>query len=208
MTDPLGIIGAGGHAKVVIAAAQAAGVEVIAVYDDAVELVGSTVLGLPVLGDVAAAEGFRGELLAAIGDGKVRERIVRAMPHAKWATVVHPHAWVDASARIGPGSVVCAGAVIQPDARIGDHVIVNTGATVDHDCVLGDYCHVGPGCHLSGSTVLETGVFMGTGSATRQGVRVGGWTLVGVGGVVVKDLPGGVVATGVPAFARRDRTRA
>jgi sugar O-acyltransferase (sialic acid O-acetyltransferase NeuD family) len=201
-TDALGVIGARGHAKVLIAAARAAGFDVGAAFDDDPALAGGAVLGVPVRGVVSAAAGWPGPLVVAIGDNAIRKRLVLALGARRWASVVHPRAWVHESVRIGAGSVVFAGAIVQPDAVLGDHAIVNTAASVDHDCRIGDFGHVGPGAHLSGSTILEDGAFLGTGSATRQGVRIGAWTTVGVGGVVVRDLPPGVVAVGVPARPR------
>jgi sugar O-acyltransferase (sialic acid O-acetyltransferase NeuD family) len=118
-------------------------------------------------------------------------------------TVVHPKAYVHDLGRLGPGTVVIAGAVVQPDAQIGAHCIINTGATVDHGCVIGDFCHVAPGCNLSGAVTLAEGVFMGIGSVAIQNARVGAWTMVGAGASVITDLPDHVVAVGVPARVQR-----
>ena len=139
----------------------------------------------------------------AVGDNATREKLARRMSWVNWLTVVHPNAYVHDSVRLGPGTVVFAGVVVQPDAKIGAHCIINTGATVDHGCVIGDFCHLAPGCNLGGSVTLAEGVFMGIGSVAIQSTNVGAWTAVGAGAAVVTDLPDRVLAVGVPARVRR-----
>ncbi|HEV2914540.1 MAG TPA: acetyltransferase [Pyrinomonadaceae bacterium] len=204
--DEVHIIGAGGHAKVVIGTLEAAGCKVKAVYDDDERRWGGRLLGVPIVGAVADLRALGCvRAIVAIGDNYIRKVIAEALPQLDLLTVVHPRADVHASVRLGRGTVVFAGAVIQPDAVIGDNGIINTSATVDHDCVLGDYVQVAPGSHLSGNVRLDEGVFLGTGSSTVPGVRVGSWTTVGAGCVVVKDLPPDVVAVGVPAVVIKSR---
>ncbi|WP_295813713.1 acetyltransferase [uncultured Deinococcus sp.] len=196
------VVGAGGHAKVVIATLRAAGLTVAGVLDDRPERRGDTVLWCEVLGSSALLNGPNVQAVLAIGNNAVRRDIAGRYPGVQWIRAVHPAAVVDASVTFGAGSVVFAGAVVQPDVVIGEHVIVNTGATVDHDCTLGDFVHVAPGTHLAGNVVLDDGVFVGTGAALIPGVRVGAWTTVGAGSVVLEPLPPGVVAFGTPARAR------
>lgn len=193
------VVGSGGHAKVVIATARAAGHEVAAVADDDPARWGQRVLGVEVAGPAAATLDDPGALaVLAIGANRSRQRLASAA-RCRFATVVHPGAVIDPTVRIGPGSVVFAGTVIQPDAVIGAHAIVNTGASIDHDCAIGDFAHIAPGVRLAGDVALGDGVFFGIGAVAIPGVRVGGWTTVGAGAAVIDDLPAGTVAAGVPA---------
>lgn len=193
------VVGSGGHAKVVIATARAAGHAVSRVVDDDPDRRGTELLGVavtwpttPVLADPEAT------VVLAIGNNRIRERLA-GEARCRFATIVHPRAVVDPSTTIGAGTVVFAGAVIQPDAAIGAHAIVNTSASIDHDCVLGDFVHIAPGTHLAGNVTLDTGVFLGIGSVAVPGVRIGAWTTVGAGACVIRDLPSGITAIGTPA---------
>jgi sugar O-acyltransferase (sialic acid O-acetyltransferase NeuD family) len=198
--EPVIVIGAGGHAKVVISTLEAAGHKVTAVYDDDHAKFGADVLGVPVRGALAElGSGFRGKAIIAIGDNATRVKVARQFEEADWVTVVHPAAYVHHSSRLGAGTVVFAGAVIQPCASVGAHVIVNTGATVDHDCVIDDFVHVAPGTNLAGGVKIGQGAFLGIGSAVIPYCSVGEWATVGAGAVVIYDLPADVTAVGVPA---------
>jgi sugar O-acyltransferase (sialic acid O-acetyltransferase NeuD family) len=192
------VAGAGGHAKVVIATLQAAGFEVAGVLDDDAAKLGTSVLGVRVVGGTEMASGSDRPLVLAIGSNAAR-RDLAARLACRWATVVHPGAIVHPSVRLGPGAVVFAGAVVQPDTVIGAHAIVNTGARIDHDCVIGDFAHVAPGCALAGAVRVGEGAFCGIGSAVIPGVSIGAWAVVGAGAAVVRDVPGGATIAGVPA---------
>jgi sugar O-acyltransferase (sialic acid O-acetyltransferase NeuD family) len=202
--EPVAVLGAGGHAKVVIATLQAAGFTVAALFDDAAAKQGTTLLGVEVRGRLAdfAHSNYR-RAVVAIGNNKVRmqtvERLMNERSDIEWVTAIHPHAFVHESVKVGVGTVVFAGAVIQPDTVVGAHVIINTGATVDHDCVVGNFAHLAPGTHLAGEVRVDHGAFAGIGAAIIPGRRVGEWATVGAGAVVTKDIPANATAVGVPA---------
>jgi len=192
------VVGAGGHAKVVIATLQAAGFAVAGVLDDDAAKHGTSVLGVAVIGGTELAARSEHGVVLAVGSNAAR-RDLAARLACRWVTVVHPGAIVHPSVRIGPGAVIFAGAVVQPDTVIGAHAIVNTGARVDHDCVIGDFAHVAPGCALAGAVRVREGAFCGIGSAVIPGVTIGAWAVVGAGAAVVRDVPDGAVVGGVPA---------
>lgn len=194
------VIGAGGHGKVVISLLQELGYRVKVVLDDDDSKWGSTILAVSVEGPIEKirALDFDGAILA-VGDNRVRLTLAERYETVPWISAVHPRAWVHPSVSLGAGSVVFAGVVIQPDTRIGAHCIVNTGATVDHDCLTEDGVHIAPGCHLAGGVSVGRETFLGVGVSVIPGISIGSGVIVGAGAAVVSDLPGDVLAVGVPA---------
>ena len=196
------VVGAGGHAKVVIATLQAMGETVAGCVDDDPKAIGRLVLGVPVVGTVQAVARHAGGVVLAIGSNAARARLAAAYPDANWRTVVHPTAHVHASASLGRGTVAFSGAIVQPDVEVGAHAILNTASTVDHDGRIGDYVHLAPGVHLSGGVTVGEGGFVGVGACAIPGTRIGAWGTVGAGAVVVEDLPPNATSVGVPARPR------
>ncbi|MDA7980862.1 MAG: acetyltransferase, partial [Pirellulales bacterium] len=175
------LVGAGGHAKVLISLLRDLGFQVVAAYDDDEAAWGTSILDVSVTGPIDRLSDQRQiPALIAIGNNTVRQTISSRF-EIEWLTVVHPRAHVDSSAELGAGTVVMAGAVVQPLAQLGQHVIVNTGASVDHDCLLGDFVHVAPGARVTGYGQLGNGVLLGTGAVAIPGIQIGEWTTVGAG---------------------------
>ena len=204
---PIVIIGAGGHAKVVIELVREQGGMIAGLTDS--NATPRLVLGVPVVGDDAAlprllAEGVS-HAFVAIGDNKARVAAAQAATDLGFVliTAVSPRACVSDSARLGCGVAVMAGAVINAEAVIDDLAIVNSGAVVDHDCRLERGCHVGPGAVLAGGVRVGAGALIGTGASVAPGRSIGAGAVVGAGACVVEDVDPGVVAVGVPARAAR-----
>jgi acetyltransferase EpsM len=198
----LTVLGAGGHAKVVIATALAAGWEIAAVLDDDAGRWGGRLLGYVIEGPCERAlSAPESTCTIAIGANAVRRRIAAAA-RCRFATLVHPTAYIHDSVLLGAGTVVMAGAIVQPDSRLGSQVIVNTSASIDHDCVLGEAVHIAPGARLAGGVRVGDEALVGVGAVVIPSIHVGARTTVGAGAVVVRDLPGDVVAVGVPARSR------
>ena len=198
MSESAAVIGAGGHAKVVLVTLEALGVKVVGLFDDDPDLWGREIQGIKIVGPAKEAVQSGAAGILAIGTNRVRHQLAREIP-IEWLTAVHPAAQIDGSVELGAGTVVFAGATVQPGTVIGAHSIVNTGAVIDHDCRVGPYAHVAPGASLSGGVSLGTGVLMGVGSCAVPGVSVGDWAVVGAGAAVISDIESNVTAVGVPA---------
>lgn len=198
------LIGAGGHARVVLDAAKASDLTVDGLLDGARET-GDIHVGVPVLGDDELLEdpGFvaRHGFHIAISDPTIEMPLADHLGAlaARVETVCHPGAIISPSATLAAGGFVNAGAVINAGARIGAHAIINTRASVDHDSEIGDGTHVGPGVIICGDVVVGGGARIGPGAVLGGGVRVGARAIIGAGAVVLSDAPDGARVWGVPA---------
>ena len=207
MTRPLIIIGAGGHAAVVLDTARSAGMPVLGLADADPARRGTLVLGIPVIGDDAdVLKHDPADVLLIIGIGSTDSTDRRRATYAAFrdkgyafATVVHPTATVAAEIELGAGTVVMAGAIIQPRVHVGDNVIINTGARVDHDSKIGAHAHIAPGAVLSGNVTVGEGAHVGVGATVLQGVGIGAQAICAAGAVVIRDVADGVTVVGNPA---------
>jgi sugar O-acyltransferase (sialic acid O-acetyltransferase NeuD family) len=196
---PLVIIGAGGHARVLIDALQLSGKKILGIVDKLHAAGSPGPSGLAVLGGDEAVDRFSpDEMLLVNGVGTVKTTTQRDAIYRRFlakgfhfATVVHPSAVVSSSATLGEGVQVMAGCVIQAGAWIGANSLINTRASVDHDCRIGETVHVAPGATLSGSVTVGDETHIGTGAVVIQGISIGRHCLVAAGAVVYRDLPDG-----------------
>ena len=124
------------------------------------------------------------------------------------------------------------GVVVKPTFRCdyGRYITIGAGTFVNYDCVMLDVApiRIGAACQIATRVQILTAthpidpeprrrgweyaepieigdnVWLGSGVIVCPGVTIGQNTVVGVGAVVTRDLPGGVVAVGIPARVQRE----
>lgn len=199
------MIGAGGHAHVVVEALMHPGrgdSEVVGLLDDDPALHRRRVVGVEVLGPIDQLACITHDaVVVAIGNNAVRRRIFSDLERQRerFANAWHCSAVIAAEVETGRNVMMSAGAIVNVASVIGANVILNTSCTIDHHCVVGDHVHVGPGAHLGGHVTVAEGAFVGLGAVVLPGRRIGAWSTVGAGSVVTRDVASGVTVVGVPA---------
>ncbi|MDB9476278.1 acetyltransferase [Dolichospermum circinale] len=205
------LLGSSGHALVVIDIVRQQQIyEISGLLDDVnFNLHGTYLHGLRILGgkeqlDTLKTQGID-TAFVAIGDCNARIKLSKWVREKefKLATIVHSQTVIAPDVFLGYGTLVCAGAVVNSGAKIGNNVIINTSSSVNHECVIEDGVHIGPGVHIGGRTTIKQGAWIGIGATVSDRITIGANSIIGAGAVVVRDIPPGVVAYGVPARVMR-----
>jgi sugar O-acyltransferase (sialic acid O-acetyltransferase NeuD family) len=206
------VVGASGHAEVVIDILERQGIYRIAGLID--RSVKGHLMGYEILGTESDLPGIVREReiaggIVAIGDNWTRHRVVNALnvllPGFAFVTAVHPSAQIGRNATVGRGSAVMAGAVINPNARVGEFCVVNTNASLDHGSVMGDFSGLLPNAVTGGNVLIGAFAAVCQGANIIHGVEIGEHTVIGAGATVFEDMPPRVVAYGTPARVIRSR---
>lgn len=203
---PIIVVGAGGHAKVIVDCLRFGGWNVVGCTDS--DATPRSCAGAPVIGNDEKLEalfkdGIR-HAFCAIGDNAVRQGIGAHLASIGFElpSVCGRGVIISPSVKIGTGAAILPGAVINVDVVIGDFAIINTNSNVDHDCVIGNAAHVGPGAALAGGVRVGDRAFVGTGTSVVPERHIGADAIVGAGSVVIRDILAGAVAYGNPAKSR------
>jgi len=208
---PLLVWGAGGHALTIADIAQTSGkYEIIAYIDNVNEdRAGQQYRGKLILASLNEAHKLRlthgSYWVVAIGDCASRLDIARRLENqgARFATLIHPKAYVAPDALIGYGTTVNVGAVVLSDTQVGRHAILGACCSIGHSCVIESGAHIAPGVRLASNIHVKRGAGVGIGATIINDVTIGAFSAIGAGAVVTRDVPEGVVACGMPARAIR-----
>lgn len=83
--------------------------------------------------------------------------------------------------------------------RIGAGTKIDNLVHIAHNVVIGRNCLVVALAEISGSVTIEDAAYIAPGARVRERLTVGARSVVGLGAVVVKDVPADVTVAGVPA---------
>jgi sugar O-acyltransferase (sialic acid O-acetyltransferase NeuD family) len=183
------IIGAGGHSRSCIDTIEQEGRFKIAGLVGLSQEVGSSQFGYKVL----ATDSELGELakqfqyaLVALGQIHSPELRIRLYEQSIsvgfiFPPIIAPSAYVSPRAKVGAGTIVMQGAILNAGVVVGNNCIINSRALLEHDSKVSDHCHISTGAILNGETSIGKRSFIGSGSVVKEGVSVGEDTLVGMG---------------------------
>ncbi|WP_020668515.1 NeuD/PglB/VioB family sugar acetyltransferase [Amycolatopsis nigrescens] len=204
---PILLVGAGGLAREALAALRAMPGEwlPLGALDDNESRHGTLIDGLPVLGGTHLVHEYpEAGVLACVanahrpaGRAAVVERL--DLPVERWATVVHPAASLAPGTAPGPGTLLLAGVVVTAPQRIGAHVVAMPHALITHDDQVGEFVTMAGRATLAGGVHIGRCGYLGQGAMVRENTKIGAGAVIGMGSVVLTDVPAGEVWAGVPA---------
>lgn len=142
----------------------------------------------------------------AIADAEIRRQMSMDLVSMGFtpASIKAETARIAETASIGPGSIMCDFSIVTADTIIGSYFQLNLHSYVAHDCKIGDYVTFAPGVHCNGNVQIGDGAYVGTGAMLREGsghqpLKIGKNAVVGMGAVVLNDVPDGATVVGNPA---------
>ena len=193
------VIGAGGHSRSCIDTIEQEGKYKIGGLVGLSQEVGSSQFGY----DVLATDSELVELayqyqyaLIALGHIHSPDLRIRLYEESKAAgftlpSIIAPSAYVSPHAKIGAGTIVMQGAILNTGVVVGNNCIINSRALLEHDSRISDHCHVSTGAIINGDTLIGTGSFIGSGSVIKEGVSVGMGSVVGMGVALRHNIDAG-----------------
>lgn len=88
---------------------------------------------------------------------------------------------------------------ISNDVKIGKLCYIDSGSIISHGVRIGNYCHLGPRNFIAGDVKIGDRVIIHGMCAIARGVKIGSGAEIGLGSVVVRDVPENAVVLGNPA---------
>jgi len=217
------IMGAGGHAKVVYDAILSAEQhEVIGFVDDNVDLIGTKLYGLPIVGNIADLDspalldpenrGVEGYIIA-IGNNTVRQEKVAFYSQSPLTTTpLPPFIKGDGvrglSHRYVPITVIHPRAVIAPTAQIDEGSVVFANVVVNPEARIGKHVILYTACTIDHECDIADYAYISPGCNVGGQVKIETGAFLGIGAVVLPRITvgawsiigaGAVVTKDIPA---------
>ena len=98
---------------------------------------------------------------------------------------------------IGPNCTIRRGAL--GSTILKDNVKIGSLTNIGHNCVINDRVLITGSTCIAGSSIIENDVFIGVNVSIKNKVIVGSNATIGMGSVVIEDIPEGEIWMGIPA---------
>lgn len=202
------IIGASGHAKVIIDIIELEGKYEIFGLVDSFKEIDSKIFNYSVIGTEKDIPKLINEHnvyggIIAIGDNFTRMSMFQEISsyniNFKFIKAIHPSAIIGKDVKIGDGSCIMAGVVLNSDAKIGKQCIVNTKSSIGHEVKVKDFSSISPGVTIGGLTEISKCSAISIGATILEGIKIGKHTVVGASSMVNKDIGDNKLVYGIPA---------
>ena len=146
------------------------------------------------------------EVIIAIGDNQIRKKNFDLLKKKfKFAKLIHPKSYYACGVKLGAGSVVMPGSLINTDSKIGYNCIINSKSSIDHDCLIGDHTHICPGVVLGGNVTIGKSCWIGLGAKIINNCIIGDNVFIAAGAVVTKNIKSNSFVKGIPAKYAKKR---
>lgn len=202
------IIGAGGHAKVIIdiilqrKKSLNDNLVVKGILDDRFcEIEKKDLFGVPIIGKINKILELPTNIyyIIAIGDNNIRKKISENYSNKKFMTLIHPKSIIGEKVTIGVGTIIMAGAIINSYTKIGKHCIINTGSIIEHDNLIENYVHISPNSTLCGGVIIGEETWVGAGAIIIQEKKIEKKVIIGAGTIIINNVEKNCKIVGNPA---------
>lgn len=165
------------------------------------DMIGEKLLGLPILELHDAMERHPEAYLVPEYDWPHKSDI----PRHRLATLIDPNAIISRTAEIGLGCVIYPNCFIGAHVKIGNFLFCLSGSIINHNDTIGDNVTLTSGVVLAGDVQVESGCYLGQSCTVRELLTIGRGSLIGMGAVVLHNVPQNSVMVGNPALRLRSR---
>jgi len=202
LSKALLIIGAGGHASVLVDILRQQNREILGIVSPEIELKNRVFDGIEHFKNDDDVLKFDNQSVKLVnGLGSLPGNNLRTVLFSKFKglgyefeTVIASNSIVSEYVELAEGVQIFNGAIVQTNVIIGANSIINTGSIIEHDCVIGGNNHIAPGVTLSGNVSTSEHVHIGTGASVIQSISIGENSIIGAGTIATKNIADNIIS--------------
>lgn len=201
------IIGARGFGREVYCLASdciAAGLnlEIKGFLDDKADALDGFANYPPILSAVEDYQIFEDDVfVCALGDVHYKKHYSEIVLNkgGNFISLIHPTVSISNNTKIGAGCILLHNLMVSCDVVIEDFVTIQSFSAIGHDAKISKWSHLGLYSFLGGYSLVEQGATIHPGAKIIPGKIIKQWSTVGVGSIVIKNVPENTTVFGNPA---------
>ncbi|MFT6214671.1 MAG: sugar O-acyltransferase (sialic acid O-acetyltransferase NeuD family) [Roseivirga sp.] len=130
-------------------------------------------------------------------------KILIQMEDEQFINLIHPTSYISRSVHLNYGLQIEPLTTIAACTSIGFGVNIKRNCNIGHHCEIEDFVTINPGVTLSSFVKIGSQTMIGSGASIKDGISIGKNAVIGIGSVVVKDIPDNSIAYGNPCVVHK-----
>lgn len=137
----------------------------------------------------------------ALGDSHFRRQYVEIIEKkgGRFCSLISKEAYINKNSIIHNGSFIGEHTMIDDNVVIGKHTVIHPFCIVGHNSIIGDFTSIESYSFVGGNSKIGNDVSLHARSTIIPHINIEEQAVVGVGSVVIKNIPKGIHVFGNPA---------
>lgn len=137
----------------------------------------------------------------AVGEPTTREKLWKKIKSHGYscATLIHPCVYIPETTMVKEGTVIQVNSFVSCNVCIGENAYVQPMSLIGHDVQIGANSVISTNVAIGGACVIGERVYIGLNVPVKELLTIGSDSVIGMGSVVIRDIPENVIAMGNPA---------
>lgn len=175
-------------------------------FDSNPDLLNKKINNYPVIGSVESLPEYMEHqkgtaIFIPLGNNERRVELLRYYEELGYdlPSFIHDSVYLHDNVFIGKSVYILPSTNVMPFTSIGDYTMISMGVNIAHHVAIAEGCFFSQGCNIGASIAIGLRAYFGMAASVMTGVEsIGANSIIGVGAVVIRDVPEKAVIVGNP----------
>jgi acetyltransferase EpsM len=180
--------------------------KIIGYLDDDKNKIGNNIAGYPVLGPMSSWKEceksfFTSPLVSSPKNNHLKKVIFDKLkiPNKLYINIISRDLKLPEDLISGNANLIISGSQFQSNIKIGSNIYISNNVVICSNTKIDDYVNISNSASIQGGVQIEEGAYIGANSSIIGYTKIGKWSIVGMGSVVLNEVEDFQIVAGNPA---------
>ena len=117
----------------------------------------------------------------------------------KFENIIASDIKIPSTFKMNKANLILSGSEFQENIHIGSHIYISNNTVICSETEINNYVNISNSASIQGGVKIEEGAYIGANSSIIGYTKIGKWSIIGMGSVVLNDVGDFEIVAGNPA---------